>query len=292
MTKIQKDNKNVAKFPNLRFPEFEGEWEERKLGEIGDVKMCKRIFNDETTTVGEIPFFKIGSFGKEADAFISQDLYTDYKTRFPFPKKGDILISAAGTIGRTVVYDGNDAYFQDSNIVWIDNDNKNITNEFLYYILQIVKYNTEGGTIQRLYNNILKSTKFSSPSIQEQEKISSFLSLLDERIQTQNKIIEELKLLKNTISKKLFSRQLRFKNENNENYIDSHKRDFFMEIIEDRHGKRSTIIASQLPVSAWHDVIGEQTIADAILDRMVHNSMRIDLKGESLRKKNATTEKK
>lgn len=74
--------------------------------------------------------------------------------------------------------------------------------------------------------------------------------------------------------------------------LDSHKRDFFMEIIEDRHGKRSTIIASQLPVSAWHDVIGEQTIADAILDRMVHNSMRIDLKGESLRKKNATTEKK
>ena len=220
MTKIQKDNKNVAKFPNLRFPEFTEEWEERKLGEIGDVKMCKRIFNDETTTVGEIPFFKIGSFGKEADAFISQDLYTDYKTRFPFPKKGDILISAAGTIGRTVVYDGNDAYFQDSNIVWIDNDNKNITNEFLYYILQIVKYNTEGGTIQRLYNNILKSTKFSSPSIQEQEKISSFLSLLDERIQTQNKIIEELKLLKITISKKLFSRQLRFKNENNENYID------------------------------------------------------------------------
>lgn len=74
--------------------------------------------------------------------------------------------------------------------------------------------------------------------------------------------------------------------------LDSHKRDFFMEIIEDRHGKRSTIIASQLPVSAWHDVIGEQTIADAILDRMVHNSIRIDLKGESLRKKNATTEKK
>lgn len=48
--------------------------------------------------------------------------------------------------------------------------------------------------------------------------------------------------------------------------LDSHKRDFFMEIIEDRHGKRSTIIASQLPVSAWHDVIGEQTIADAILE--------------------------
>lgn len=195
----------------MRFPGFEGEWEERKLGEIGDVKMCKRIFNDETTTVGEIPFFKIGSFGKEADAFISQDLYTDYKTRFSFPKKGDILISAAGTIGRTVVYDGNDAYFQDSNIVWIANDNTLITNNFLYYILQIVKYNTEGGTIQRLYNNVLKSTKFNTPSISEQTKISSFLSLIDKRIATQNKIIEQLKTLIKGLSEKLFSQKIRFK---------------------------------------------------------------------------------
>ncbi|AKH93261.1 hypothetical protein M876_01605 [Elizabethkingia anophelis FMS-007] len=58
-----------------------------------------------------------------------------------------------------------------------------------------------------------------------------------------------------------------------------------MEIIEDKHGKRSTIIASQLPVSAWHDIIGEQTIADAILDRIVYSSPRINLKGGSLRKK-------
>jgi DNA replication protein DnaC len=58
-----------------------------------------------------------------------------------------------------------------------------------------------------------------------------------------------------------------------------------MEIIEDRHGARSTIIASQLPVASWYDVIGEETIADAILDRLVHTSYRIDIKGESLRKK-------
>ncbi|PWJ49906.1 DNA replication protein DnaC [Dyadobacter jejuensis] len=59
----------------------------------------------------------------------------------------------------------------------------------------------------------------------------------------------------------------------------------FMELIEDRHGKHSTIVASQLPVSSWYDVIGEETIADAILDRLVHTSYRIELKGESLRKK-------
>lgn len=58
-----------------------------------------------------------------------------------------------------------------------------------------------------------------------------------------------------------------------------------MEMIEDRHGKASTIIASQLPVANWFDIIGEETIADAILDRLVHSSYRIELKGESLRKK-------
>ena len=67
--------------------------------------------------------------------------------------------------------------------------------------------------------------------------------------------------------------------------LDNINRHFFMEIIEDRHGKHSTIIASQLPVDAWHQIIGEQTIADAILDRIVHQAHRIDLKGESMRKK-------
>lgn len=67
--------------------------------------------------------------------------------------------------------------------------------------------------------------------------------------------------------------------------LDNINRHSFMEIIEDRHGKKSTIIASQLPVEAWHEIIGEQTIADAILDRLVHTAHRIDIKGESMRKK-------
>jgi DNA replication protein DnaC len=67
--------------------------------------------------------------------------------------------------------------------------------------------------------------------------------------------------------------------------LDTINRHALMEIIEDRHGKHSTIIASQLPVEAWHQLIGEQTIADAILDRLVHTAHRIDIKGESMRKK-------
>ncbi len=67
--------------------------------------------------------------------------------------------------------------------------------------------------------------------------------------------------------------------------FDNHSRSALIEIIEDRHGKRSTLITSQLPVKGWHEVIGERTIADAVLDRIVHNAHRIELSGESLRKR-------
>lgn len=67
--------------------------------------------------------------------------------------------------------------------------------------------------------------------------------------------------------------------------LDAQSRSMLMDIIEDRHGKSSTIITSQVPVSKWHEVIGEQTIADAILDRIVHDAHRLEMKGDSLRKK-------
>jgi DNA replication protein DnaC len=67
--------------------------------------------------------------------------------------------------------------------------------------------------------------------------------------------------------------------------LDAQSRSTLMEIMEDRHGKASTIITSQVPISKWHDIIGEQTMADAILDRIVHDAHRLDMKGESLRRK-------
>ena len=122
------------------------------LGEIGNICMCKRIMKHQTSDIGEVPFFKIGTFGKEADAFISYDLYDEYKNKYSFPRKGEILISASGTIGRTVIYDGQDAYFQDSNIIWIQNNESKVLNKYLYYYYQIIEWNVEGGTIKRLYN--------------------------------------------------------------------------------------------------------------------------------------------
>ncbi len=68
-------------------------------------------------------------------------------------------------------------------------------------------------------------------------------------------------------------------------HLDKQSRLSLLEILEDRHGVRSTVIASQLPVKNWHEVIGDPTIADAVCDRIIHSSHRIDLKGESVRKK-------
>jgi len=149
------------------------EW--KKLGEIGDVCMCKRIMKNQTFDKGDVPFYKIGTFGGNADAFISKDLFHEYKSRFSFPQKGEILLSASGTIGRTVVYNGEDAYFQDSNIVWISNDETQVTNAFLYYCYQIVDWKIDGGTIKRLYNYNLKNTIIPIPSLSEQNRIVGIL---------------------------------------------------------------------------------------------------------------------
>jgi len=66
--------------------------------------------------------------------------------------------------------------------------------------------------------------------------------------------------------------------------LDAQGRTALLEIMEDRHGKSSTIFTSQVPITQWHDVIGEQTIADAILDRIIHDAHRLEMTGESMRK--------
>ena len=71
------------------------------------------------------------------------------------------------------------------------------------------------------------------------------------------------------------------------NPLAAHERQDLMEVIEERHARRSTIATSQLPVDKWHDGIGDPTLADAILDRLVHNAYKFNLKGESMRKRNA-----
>ncbi len=122
----------------LRFKDENGndypEWVVKLIGDIGKVAMNKRIYKHETSANEEIPFYKIGNFGKKADTFISREQFNEYKEKYPYPKKGDILISASGSIGKTIEYKGEEAYYQDSNIVWLDH-NEEVLNVFFKVFL-------------------------------------------------------------------------------------------------------------------------------------------------------------
>lgn len=174
------------------------DWKIISLEEIGDPKMCKRILKHQTFIKGDIPFYKIGTFGGKADAYISKSLYEYYKKKFSFPQKGDVLISAAGTIGRLVIYQGEDAYYQDSNIVWIDNKEEKLLNQYLYYTLKNTSWDTsQGNSIQRLYNASLKAKQIIIPlSINEQKKIASALTSIDNLLLSLDKLIEKKRLIK------------------------------------------------------------------------------------------------
>lgn len=146
------------------------------LGEIGEIQMCKRILKEQTLSQGDIPFYKIGTFGKKADSFISKELFREYREKYNYPKKGEILISASGTIGKTVIFDGKDAYFQDSNIVWISHNEEIALNKYLYYFYQVINLNPlTGGTINRLYNYNLKNVKVVLPPLELQNKVVKIL---------------------------------------------------------------------------------------------------------------------
>ncbi|WP_080980330.1 restriction endonuclease subunit S [Streptococcus pseudopneumoniae] len=168
-----------------------------RLGEIGKILMCKRILKSQTNEFSGIPFYKISTFGGTPTVYIDEKIYREYKEKYSYPKKGDILISAAGTIGKTVIFDGEDSYFQDSNIVWIENDESKVTNQFLYYFLQTNPFiTTNGSTIKRLYNDNLRDTKIPNvPSIQQQNQITDILGALDKKIQINNQINQELETM-------------------------------------------------------------------------------------------------
>ncbi len=165
----------------------------------------------QTTRYGEIPFYKIGTFGNTADAFISKKLFLEYKTKYSFPKKGDILISASGTIGRAVIYDGKPAYFQDSNIVWIDNDETLVKNDFLFYAYSNIKWNTEHTTILRLYNDNFRNTLIPLPPLNEQNAIANILSDLDRYLCALDALILKKEGVKKSLSFELLSQRKRLK---------------------------------------------------------------------------------
>ena len=172
-----------------------------KLGEIGKISMCKRILKKQTKKSGDIPFYKISTFGGKADSYIDRALYEDYKKRFSYPNVGDILISAAGTLGRTVIFDGEESFFQDSNIVWVANDESKVLNRYLYYYYKLEPWKTTtGSTINRLYNDNLRDiTVFYPEKLEEQKKIVDVLKTIDDKINNNERVNDKLEELARTV---------------------------------------------------------------------------------------------
>ncbi|BDZ78483.1 restriction endonuclease subunit S [Claveliimonas bilis] len=201
---MSKSDENKRRVPKLRFPGFTEDWEQRKLGELGTVQTCKRIFKEQTSEHGDIPFFKNGTIGLEPDSYISREVYEEFRRLYPYPEVGDTLISVVGSIGRTAEYKGKDEYFQDSNVVWLKTDGS-INKKFLKISYQVIKWLIEGSTVKHLYNdNILRSEIVMPLSQKEQAKIAAYFDKLDHLITLHQRKCDRLKELKKGLLQKMF----------------------------------------------------------------------------------------
>lgn len=210
--------------PILRFKADDGsdfpDWEGMTLGDVGSVAMCKRVFKEQTREVGDVPFFKIGTFGGVPDAYISKSLFDELKSKYAYPEVGTILLSASGTIGRQVEYQGEDAYYQDSNIVWLEHDDT-VLDSYLKQFYSVVKWQgLEGSTIKRLYNKTILDTPFYRPSLPEQRKIADLLSAVDDVISAQEAEVAAWEKRKKGVMQKLFSQEVRFKADDGSDFPD------------------------------------------------------------------------
>ena len=128
--------------------------------------------------------------------------------KYSFPHKGEVMITCAGTVGKCIIYNGEDSYYQDSNIVWIDNPSEIISNGFLYHLLSKINWShLNSTTIVRIYNDDLRNLKLYYPKYDEQKKITHLFQLINERITTQSRIIEKYETLIKGIIETVISSQ-------------------------------------------------------------------------------------
>ena len=225
MTDIQKENKSGGKVPNLRFPSFEGEWEVKKLGEIAE-KIGDGLHGTPSYTDESNYYFINGNNLINGKIEITENTKKiDAKTFLKNDKnlrKNTLLISINGTIGNIAKYNNENVMLGKS--VGYFNFEEN--SDFLYFVLQTspvqehFKSELTGSTIKNLSLKTLRETNLRLPSQDEQQKVASFLSLIDERITTQSKIINDLKTLKTATAKKIFSQELRFKDDKGNEFLE------------------------------------------------------------------------
>ena len=201
----------------MRFPEFKEGWEVKKLGEISTNKSKKYNPNNETNFIKCIELEHLSSETGQLLGFVDGSQSGSIKNVF---QKGDVLFGKLRPYLKKYYQPNFDGVC--SSEIWVLNG-KEILNDFLYYLIQTNSFvdlanQSSGSKMPRADWSILENGLFSFPNSEEQQKIASFLSLIDERIQTQNKIIEGLKKLKVATAKKIFSQEFRFKDNNGNDF--------------------------------------------------------------------------
>jgi type I restriction enzyme S subunit len=222
MTQKSKEGRNV---PNLRFPGFDDEWEHKKLGDIAKFSKGKGISKSDINESGTTECIRYGElytyYGEVIEEVKSKT--NNNQTDLLFSEANDVIIPASGetqidiATASCVVKSGV-ALGGDLNIIKTPNNGV-----FLSYYLNSKKKTeiaklAQGNSVVHLYSSQLALLKLDFPCSKEQTKIASFLTLLDNRINTQIKIIENLESLMKGLSQRIFTQQLRFKNDNGNDF--------------------------------------------------------------------------
>lgn len=217
--------------PKLRFPDFERDWNQKKLGEILSITSASRVHKNEWKENG-VRFFRtsdVVSHFKGNDntkAFISFELYESLSNKIGRVKKDDILITGGGSIGIPyLIKDEEPLYFKDADLLWIKNID-DINGYFLYSFLLTESFRdylnniSHTGTIAHFTVNQAKNTPFTFPSLQEQTKIALFLSAVDDKINLLKEKKAGFEEYKKGMMQKIFSQEIRFKDEKGYEFTD------------------------------------------------------------------------
>ncbi|WP_241277962.1 restriction endonuclease subunit S [Chryseobacterium mucoviscidosis] len=253
MTDIQKENKSGGKVPNnpkqisnLRFPEFEGEWEVKKLGEVMDFKVTNSFsrenLNYEYGTVKNIHYGDIHTkfqtlfdINCESVPFINEEIDISRISDENYCKNGDIIFADASEdlndVGKSIeIINTNGEKLLSGLHTLLARPKEDIFHlGFSGYLFKSnsvrtqIQKESQGSKVLSINVGRISKVELSFPSVEEQSKISSFLALLDERIQTQSKIINDLKTLKTATAKKIFSQEFRFKDDKGNDFSEWEK---------------------------------------------------------------------
>ena len=208
--------------PKLRFKEFDGDWTSKQLGKIIGISSASRVFKEQWQDSG-VPFFRTSDVvsifkNKENEkAYISLELFEELAKKSGKIKQGDLLVTGGGSIGIPyLVPNDQPLYFKDADLLWMKSSGI-VEGSFLYNFFispkfrEYLKSISHTGTISHFTIEQAKATPFGFPSKEEQTKIASFLSAVDEKISQLTQKHQLLSQYKQGMMQKLFSQQLRFK---------------------------------------------------------------------------------